>query len=282
MSTAANLPGELVELVLKSLCSYDPAVDNRWKASSFDSSLGRCSLTCRHWATHIRPVLFRKVDILSEDEARAFAFFVRSSVAIPRPLRMVIRKIELSVYKTSDFRPWMYYIWALLRDIELPNLQEINLAIRGTMVRGDESVIAPPGTVSRVCIVMEDAAHFISQGEDAPSAAPADLNSTLMRLDQLCESLGNQLRGLVIALFPRDSNRGGALAHTVETMRSLRVQMPSMTRRRRLTFCMSRRYRQDLRDDEVEYETALEHVFEHDGLYWANVALSEEQPSPES
>lgn len=142
--------------------------------------------------------------------------------------------------------------------------------------------IAPPGTVSRVCIVMEDAAHFISQGEDAPSAAPADLNSTLMRLDQLCESLGNQLRGLVIALFPRDSNRGGALAHTVDTMRSLRVQMPSMTRRRRPTFRMSLRSRQDLRDDEVEYETALEHVFEHDGLYWANVALSEEQPSPES
>lgn len=124
-SNAANLPGELVELVLESLCIYNPEY-NHWKASSFDSSLAICSLTCRHWATHIRPVLFWKVDILSEEEARMFVSFVRSSAAIPQPLRMLIRIIELSVFKTPDFHPWIYYIWALLRGVAQPSGDQLS------------------------------------------------------------------------------------------------------------------------------------------------------------
>ena len=53
----------------------------------------------------------------------------RSPVIVPGPLRDVVRDIRLEMDENS--RPWMYYIWALLRDGVLLNIQSIDLRISG-------------------------------------------------------------------------------------------------------------------------------------------------------
>ena len=110
------------------------------------------------------------------------------------------------------------------------------------------------------------------------TAAPIAPNSMLTRLDRLCESLSDTLREVVIALFPWDEDDFNALqADPVVPMRRLRDQMPSMARRQRLVFRMSRKSIQKYAayNDGVGRETAPRHVFMRDSPHWRDVALDD-------
>ena len=125
-STTVQLPEEILELVMKSLCTDTPE-RNDWEETFFDPSLGPCSLTCRYWAAYIRPIHFSKIVLSSQRSARTFAELVRSSTAVPGRLRDVVQEIELCMDEAH--RPWMYHIWTLLRYASLPNLHAVNLKI---------------------------------------------------------------------------------------------------------------------------------------------------------
>ena len=89
-----------------------------------------CSLTCRVWAIHIRPLIFSEVVLRSQEKTRTFSELIRSPVVVPVPLREAVRKIKLVV--DDESHPWMYHVWVLLlRDAILPNLQSITVAISG-------------------------------------------------------------------------------------------------------------------------------------------------------
>ncbi|KIP11807.1 hypothetical protein PHLGIDRAFT_33126 [Phlebiopsis gigantea 11061_1 CR5-6] len=322
-----------------------------------------------------------------------------AQLPVPGPLRLVVRDINLVMAKSS--RPWMYHIWALLRDVALPNLRAIDLQVAGVN-QGDQSEvkwseggtvpepagrllsrlsshppsevsvhyctaispfiwrfvtthlpapgaakrllyvsaaqidpvmgilrlfndececrrcngkaeevdyelqvytdptdgslrclsvgpefshmltmqIEPSGTVSRVCLMMDDPSYFLPPSENPPSYPPAALDSTLTRLDQLCESLGATLRDVVIAYFPFHAQDPIPPAELASTMRGLRAQMPGTSGRRRLVFRTSRKAWEDFRDEHVEYDTVSERVFERGGSYWADVVLDGQQAAP--
>ena len=140
--------------------------------------------------------------------------------------------------------------------------------------------IGPAGTVSRMALIIKLASNFLPSSTPLPSAqstvAPIAPDSMLTRLDRLCESLGDTLREVVIALFPYRKNDFEALqADPVKPMRGLRDQMPSMARRQRLVFRMSRKCvweYDDGYDDDV-CGTARRHVFVRDSPHWRDIAL---------
>ena len=139
--------------------------------------------------------------------------------------------------------------------------------------------IQPTGTVSRISLIMCDASYFPPSSDDLPSAqstaAPIALHSMLTRLDQLCEPLRDTLREVVIAIFPWSKADFETLqADPVNLMRGLRDQMPSMARRQRLVFRMSRKSRSEYCGYFTdESETARRHVFTRDSPHWRNIAL---------
>ena len=125
-SKAAQIPEELFKVLLKHLCINERPPS---AATSFEPRLARCSLTCRYWATHIRPVLFSKIALKSQDDVHTLATLLRSPVDVPGPLYAAVRAICLHMDSLS--RPWMYHIWALLRDGMLPNVQSLDVKLNG-------------------------------------------------------------------------------------------------------------------------------------------------------
>ena len=126
--------------------------------------------------------------------------------------------------------------------------------------------------------MMSDASTFLPSSNDLPSAqstaAPIAPDSMLTRLDRLCESLGDTLREVVIALFPwYEENFKELQADPVKPMRGLRDQMPSMARRQRLVFRMSRKWVWEYDDkyNDAECETARRHVFMRDSPHWRDI-----------
>ena len=140
--------------------------------------------------------------------------------------------------------------------------------------------IEPTGTVSRISLMTSNASNFLPSSDGLPSVqsttAPIAPDSMLTRLDRLCESLGDTLREVVIALFPDDADDFEELqADPVKPMRGPRDQMPSMARRQRLVFRMSRKclaeYGYNYYNDECE--TARRHVFMRDSPHWRDILL---------
>ena len=143
--------------------------------------------------------------------------------------------------------------------------------------------IEPAGSVSRISLIMRDASYFLPSSDDLPSAqstaAPIAPDSMLTRLDRLCESLGDTLREVVIALFPWGKDDFKTLqADPGKSMRGLRDQMPSMARRQRLVFRMSRKSGEEYGFFYVnaERETARRHIFMRDSPHWINIMLDTE------
>ena len=133
--------------------------------------------------------------------------------------------------------------------------------------------IEPTGTVSRISLIMNKTSTFLPSSNDLPSAqstaAPIAPDSMLTRLDRLCESLGDTLREVVIALFPQFGDEFEKLrADPVRPMRGLRDQMPSMSRGGRLSFRMRRGL-------SVYYNGATRNIFGRGEQYWTNVALDD-------
>ena len=145
-SKAVQTPEELLVIICQCLCLEWPT---KWDRVShiwvFDSSLAQCSLTCRRWAARIRPAVFRNITLTSEKKARAFSALVRYSVNVPASLRDIVRHLKLEMDDTS--RPWMYYVWALLRDGILTNLDRLDLQIVGADNSAKPQVVRRKGEV---------------------------------------------------------------------------------------------------------------------------------------
>ena len=124
-SRADRLPEELFEPIIKYIC-----ILRKWDWDFVHTrSLRDCSLTCRYWATRIRPAIFSHVTLTSQSRTRTFLALLPSPVVVPGLLRDIVR--EISLVMAEDSRPWMYHVWALLRNGALPNLRSINVNIRG-------------------------------------------------------------------------------------------------------------------------------------------------------
>ncbi|KIP06067.1 hypothetical protein PHLGIDRAFT_119265 [Phlebiopsis gigantea 11061_1 CR5-6] len=140
------------------------------------------------------------------------------------------------------------------------------------------------GTVSRICLTMNNPYTFLSSSNILPSdqstAAPVALDSMLTRFDRQCESLGDTLCKVVIAYLPLNSDYEIPQGQLAETMRKFRDQMPIMAGRHRLGFRRSRRTRLELSSANLE-DTTYEHAFEQGGQYWTNISLYF-QPPPAS
>ena len=140
--------------------------------------------------------------------------------------------------------------------------------------------IEPTGTVSRISLMTHQVSNFLPSSDNFPfaqsTAALIAPDSMLTRLDRLCESLGDTLREVVIALFPLGKDYLEELqADPVKPMRGLRDQMPSMARRQRLVFRMSRKSGQDYgvyyANDEQEF--ARRHIFMRSSPHWRDILL---------
>ena len=134
------------------------------------------------------------------------------------------------------------------------------------------------GTVSRISLIINRASDFLPSSDALPSpqliAAPIAPNNMLTHLDRLCEALDNTLREVVIALFPNDSDDFDELqADPIGTISRLRDQMPSLARRQRLVFRVSRKSWQEDDFEDSIYETACRHVFICGSPHWRDVTL---------
>ena len=127
-STGTRFAEEILAIILRYLCPGKPTgnASGNW---IIDASLALCSLTCRHWAAQIRPAIFKNITLRSHKQACAFSALVRSSVAVPGPLQEDVCSITLWI--NGESRPWIYYVWALLRDGVLPNMTRVDLNIQG-------------------------------------------------------------------------------------------------------------------------------------------------------
>ena len=159
--------------------------------------------------------------------------------------------------------------------------------------------VDPSGTISRVCLMTDDAFRFRPLSNGPPSAQPATtpiiIDSVLTQFDRLCESLGDTLREVVIAIFRPgfqdtevQTNRTAnanmesqaepdthaekiAQAGLVKTVSELRDQMPIMTGRQHLVF---RKHQQALSHaTESSYDDELNSVFESDSKHWTDISL---------
>ena len=119
-SKGAQVPGKLLSSILEYL---RPERED----GPFEPLLARCSLTCRHWAVHIRPHIFRRVHLTSEKRVRAFSALARSSVVVPAPLRETVRHLVIEMDNIS--RPWLYHAWALSSSNLLPKVEETYLFV---------------------------------------------------------------------------------------------------------------------------------------------------------
>ena len=134
--------------------------------------------------------------------------------------------------------------------------------------------IEPTGIISRLSLLTDRASNFSPSSDNPPSvqptAAPIEPDSMLTRLDRLCESLGDTLREVVIAIFPWSKADFETLqADPVKLMRGLRDQMPVTSARGRLSFRVVRdRYY-------GEYLDATRDVFVRDGKYWKGVTVDD-------
>ena len=127
LTTTTLLPGEILEHILQCLCIPS---SGRWLKSSYDRSLGLCSLTCRLWAEHIRPPLFLRIEITSREKACAFSALIRSSVGMAEcqwSLYKAVHEILLRI--STNSRPWLYYAWSFLHGGALRKLETIRLYI---------------------------------------------------------------------------------------------------------------------------------------------------------
>ena len=125
----SQIPGEVLAIVLEYLCSHsvDDSDDDDKRPSQ--SKLAQCSLTCRHWAAHIRPIIFSRITLTSGKRAHAFSALVCSPINVPAPLRETIRYLDITMDDIE--RPWLFHVGVLFRGAGLPNLEWVDLTIVG-------------------------------------------------------------------------------------------------------------------------------------------------------
>ena len=166
-SKGSQVPGEVLEIIL----AYLRPIRDSWRP--FDRKLAQCSLTCRHWAAYIRPLIFNHIHLTSEKRLCAFSTLVYSPVVVPAPLREIVRHLQIQMDNVS--RPWLYHAWALSRDKVLPNVERIDLFVGGEP--GDEDLDAEfPKTRAKSELLLD-----IGLPRKLPSTHPLHLHKLDLR-----------------------------------------------------------------------------------------------------
>ena len=115
---ADRIPPELFEKMLVSLTG--PFVKSTINLNGeVKHVLSRWSLTCRYWAKHCRPYLFRRLALRSREDAMAFCQIIRSTVD-GTPVGTHVRELMLHM-KWSD-PPWVQLIWLSTSATVVPSL----------------------------------------------------------------------------------------------------------------------------------------------------------------
>lgn len=131
-SMADRIPPELFETIVRSL---PEAVNIHDKWESRKRLLGRCSLTCRYWATHIRPFIFGSLTLRSRDDMQGFLAFVSCTEPTVK-IRLYVRTLFLLQAVPSD--PWIHFLLNFTPKSALPNLVSITLISSGNTTPDEE------------------------------------------------------------------------------------------------------------------------------------------------
>lgn len=115
----ATLPPEVTSIILEVLTSGDAGITQSTK-----TELNLCSLTCRHWASKCRPLLFRKLTLASHGDALTLLELIR------RPKSKIGDWISFLVLIQSEpSYPWTQLIYLRL-STRIPKTLEITHVLK--------------------------------------------------------------------------------------------------------------------------------------------------------
>jgi hypothetical protein len=110
-----EFPSELVRAILDQVVARYP----RPKTPVSGSKLGLSaySLTCRHWAEVIRPVIFRKIQLRQPEDVVQLLEFLDSGASIGPPLCNCIEELALHVYPAAVVTavPCLHHYYKLVK-----------------------------------------------------------------------------------------------------------------------------------------------------------------------
>ena len=118
------LPDELVHAIL--IRMWDRDKDYK----PVKRGLASCSLTCRHWANLIRPLLFDELTIRSAEDVAQLLAFLNGPDTIHPYLRDCIKVLRVIDDRTSSSIPWSHQIFRLHR--RMPQIDRIYLTIENS------------------------------------------------------------------------------------------------------------------------------------------------------
>ena len=102
-----SLPDELVHAILIRTQDHDAT----WKP--IKRGLTSCSLTCRHWAKLIRPMLFYSLVLRSTDDIEQLLAFLSTPDSLGNPLRSCLGSVEAVEEQTASAAPWSHHVFRL-------------------------------------------------------------------------------------------------------------------------------------------------------------------------
>ena len=93
--------------------------------------LASCSLTCRHWAKLIRPLLFERLTIRSAEDIAQLLVFLSSPNPLRSSLQDCIKRLVVIDDRTSSSIPWSHQIFRLHRRITHLDLVSLTIEKSG-------------------------------------------------------------------------------------------------------------------------------------------------------
>ena len=126
MSDASQiyLPPELVHAIVVRMEDRDA------KCKPVKYGLASCSLTYRHWARRIRPMLFRELAIRSATDISQLLAFLDGHNFLDRDLGDCIECLDIIDERTSSNIPWSHQTFRIGRRI--PALKNVTLTIKSS------------------------------------------------------------------------------------------------------------------------------------------------------
>lgn len=117
-TSGEEFPSEILCKIVESLHfdgDFDSILDC-WVVANrkLKQGLTACSLTCRYWATIIRPMLFTFIILRNAKDVEQFLRFMEQSVSVGPSIIRCITSIGLEFHGVHD-RPWLHHVGAVFR-----------------------------------------------------------------------------------------------------------------------------------------------------------------------
>lgn len=100
-------------------------VDRDDRSTCRKRGLAACGLTCRYWASVMRPLLFATLTLRSAEDVAQLMTFLRSATSLRPTLPECIDRLDIEMQGFQTL-PWIHHIHKLSRRI---NDLEIHLAV---------------------------------------------------------------------------------------------------------------------------------------------------------